>query len=179
MRFYIDSDNEGRDISGANFSDCHKYRFTLWRRWNFGSDPRTVMFIGLNPSTATHIENDPTVTRCINFAKLWGYDQMAMMNAYAYRSTDPKKLDQVDDPVGFIDNDRALKHMSEGSEMVIAAWGANCSEFRQKEICKLLGRQLYCLGKTKRGFPKHPLYLRADTQPEPFYIPIGEFQCQN
>jgi hypothetical protein len=84
--------------SGAEFSECQQYRYTLWRTWDSQAD--RVMFIGLNPSTADETEDDPTIRRCIRFAKDWGYGGILMMNAYAYRSTAPRGLKQVTDPIG-------------------------------------------------------------------------------
>lgn len=75
---------------GAKFSDCRKYRYTLWRIWN-ESEP-CVMFIGHNPSTADEKEDDPTIRRCINYSRDWGYGGLYMVNLFAYRATDPKDL---------------------------------------------------------------------------------------
>ena len=90
-------------FKGAIISDCQKYRYALWRNWDLSKDK--VMFIGLNPSTADHIEDDPTIRRCIGFAKSWGYGGLYMMNLFSYRTSNPSKLKNVKDPIGNPDND--------------------------------------------------------------------------
>ena len=74
----------------AKFSACRKYRYALWRNWD-GSKPY-AMIIGLNPSTADENENDPTITRCINFAKSWGYGGVCVTNLFAYCATVPSDM---------------------------------------------------------------------------------------
>ena len=76
--------------SGAVFSDCRKYRYTLWRIWD-GNKP-LVMIIGLNPSTADETSNDPTITRCKNFARSWGYGGVLVANLFGCRATSPNEL---------------------------------------------------------------------------------------
>lgn len=152
--------------TGALFSPCRRWRYLLWRRWN--RDREICAFIGLNPSTADETEDDPTVRRCIRFAKDWGFGSLWMLNAYAFRATDPKVMKaQGVNALGPLNNEyiaQAAKH----AFMVIAAWGADCDELRERDI-KLsfegMGKRLYCLGHTQGGHPKHPLYLRADTEP--------------
>src|SRR5262245_8110763 len=95
----------GHATAGAVFSDCQRYRYQLWRRWREGG--RRLVFIGLNPSTATHERDDPTVRRCIRFAKRDRFAAMVMLNIYAWRSTDPAKLLHTPDPVG-PDNDATI-----------------------------------------------------------------------
>ena len=85
--------------TGAIFSGCRTYRYTLWRSWD--RDKGDVMFIGLNPSTADETLNDPTVRRCINYAKSWGYGGIYMANMFAFRATDPKEMKQAKDPIGY------------------------------------------------------------------------------
>lgn len=155
------------DSRGAEFSECRTYRYSLWRRWRWDGNASQVMFIGLNPSTADEIENDPTIRRCIGFAKSWGYSSLLMMNAYAFRATDPKEMKSAIDPIG-PGNDEAFLVRRDQCGLIIAAWGVHCSSEREAAICRLIGRDVHCLGKTKDGRPKHPLYLRADTKPELF-----------
>lgn len=76
-------------IKDTIFSPCREYRYTLYREWMPGD--KVVQFIGLNPSTADEVKNDPTVTRCINYAKAWGYTGMYMTNIFAFRETDPNE----------------------------------------------------------------------------------------
>jgi hypothetical protein len=81
----------GDDLGmGAEFSDCGTYRYALWRTWN-ALQPG-VLFVGLNPSTADATTDDPTIRRCIGFAKRWGYGGITMANVFAYRATDPREM---------------------------------------------------------------------------------------
>ena len=82
----------------AKFSACRKYRYALWRTWD-ESKPY-VMIIGLNPSTADENKNDPTITRCINFAKSWGYGGVCVTNLFAFRATVPSDMKTSNDPIG-------------------------------------------------------------------------------
>ncbi len=148
-------------INSAQFSKCRQYRYTVTREWNTG-DSQRVAFIGLNPSTADAETDDPTIRRCIQFAKNWGYSGMIMINLFAYRSTDPKKLISVDDPVGPNNNYWLIKLASEAS-CTVAAWGGggdiNNRGRNVAVILKRAGIDLKCLGTTKNGQPRHPLYL--------------------
>ncbi len=152
--------------SSAIFSPCRKYRYTLTRIWN-GNKP-LASFIGLNPSTADEIKNDPTVTRCINYAKRWGYGGIIMLNIFAFRATVPKMLKSAAEPIGK-DTDVWITAKSQETDLTIACWGTH-GEFmdRGKEVLKLLN-DFKCLGITKHGYPKHPLYLRNDLEPIDFY----------
>lgn len=158
--------------TGASFSECRKYRWTLWRRWD--SDLPPCVFVGLNPSTADESEDDPTIRRCIGFAKSWNLGGLIMLNAFGYRATQPKDMKAAYDPIG-VDNDMAIKLTTQqtidAGGIVIAAWGSHCDEKRESEVCRLIDREIHCLGRTKAGRPKHPLYLRADTKPELFWQP--------
>lgn len=156
------------DDKGAEFSPCRTWRYALWREWDFGSRCNRVAFVGLNPSTADETADDPTIRRCIRFAKDWGYDGLVMLNAYGFRATDPADLKAAADPVG-PGNDEAIARLGRTVEMVVAAWGVHCSTAREQEICKIIGRTIHCLGFTKDGRPKHPLYLRADSKPVVFH----------
>lgn len=164
--------NKEQNGSGANFSNCRRYRWDLWRCWD-NESPKCV-FIGLNPSTADETQNDPTVTRCIQFAKRLGMGGLIMLNTYAYRATKPADMIAQADPIG-TGNAKALKknsqHAFDNGGIIIAAWGSHCSEERERAVCKLINRQIYCLGKTKHGRPRHPLYLRSDTKLEVFWQP--------
>ena len=151
--------------SNAIFSECKKYRYALWRIWDYSKD--IVTFICLNPSTADQVNNDPTVIRCINYAQDWDYGGMYMMNLFAYRATKSKDMMMAIDPVGPA-NDRWLKEIGHKSSIVIAAWGV-CGGYRDRdrEVIKLIGN-LYCLILTKEKYPGHPLYLKGDLRPKVF-----------
>ena len=160
----------------ADFDAAGLYRYGLWRTWNWeydgGGDNRIgrhCTFIMLNPSTATVFENDPTIRRCIGFAKSWGYEALTIGNLFAYRSTSQKKLSKVSDPVG-PSNDESILSLCKEAQIVIAAWGNEGKLYgRDKAVLKLLngeGVVLHHLGQNRRGEPKHPLYLPGDLQPQ-------------
>ncbi len=154
-------------VGDATFSSCRRYRYSLERRWDKGLP--TVMFIGLNPSTADETVDDPTIRRCIGFAINWGYGSLIMTNLFGLRSTDPRGLLNVKDPIGRC-NDMWLDRAYSTSDLVVAAWGAKGHLFeRDLQVSKRL-EDLHCLGTTKGGHPKHPLYLRSDIQPRRFCI---------
>jgi hypothetical protein len=156
---------QGTITAGAFLSPCRIYRYVLWRRWD--AKRPSVMFVGLNPSTADETEDDPTIRRCVGFAKAWGYGGIAMLNLFAYRSTDPAALKRVSDPIGPHNNDHLIIEEVNCAK-VIAAWGVHGTlHGRDRQVCAML-TQLWCLGTTKSGHPKHPLYLRSDTQPVSF-----------
>ena len=117
--------------------------------------------------------DDPTIRRCLRFARDWGYGGLLMMNAFAFRATNPKALKTAADPVG-PGNNEAFGYRRSQVGIIVAAWGVNCPIEREQEVCQAIGRTIYCLGKTKAGRPKHPLYLRADTKPELFWSPQKE-----
>lgn len=152
----------------ATFSPCRKYRYTLLRSWN--GDLGQVAFIGLNPSTADENIDDPTIRRCIGFSKAWGFGSLMMLNLFAYRSTNPKGLLSVVDPVGEC-NDEAIASEASGADLVICAWGTHGKLLsRDKAVVRIieLRKPLLCLGVTQCGRPKHPLYLSSKSTPIPF-----------
>ena len=152
----------------AEFSDCRKYRYTLTRYWD-ETKPYAV-FICLNPSTADETKDDPTVRRCINFSKAWGYGGFVMLNLFSFRATDPKVMKAEYEPIGK-DNDVWIKHMADKAGIVIAAWGMHGAFLRRnEEILEMLNGQLHCLALTKDGHPRHPLYLKKDLKPIPLTI---------
>lgn len=148
------------------FSPCRTYRYALWREWIGGQG--YAMFVGLNPSTADETTDDPTIRRCIAFAKAWGYAGLCMTNLFAFRATDPVDMKAAADPVG-PENDKHLLDLAAGAGVIVAAWGANGThQGRAAEVRKLLPA-LHCLSLTKDGHPGHPLYLRKTLTP----IPLG------
>ena len=148
----------------AHLSRCRRYRYALWRTWD-ASLPR-VMFIGLNPSTADERNDDPTLVRCMNFARDWGYGGVIMANLFAWRATDPAELKRVGEPVGRANN-RWLRRLAQEAGLVVAAWGNDGTYLdRGAQVVAMLG-PLQCLKQNRSGQPAHPLYQRADTQPVP------------
>lgn len=164
------------------FSEDRVYRYQLWREfageflWEGGNKMKDgfVLFIGLNPSTADETKDDPTIRRCIAFAKVWGYGALCMANLFAFRATKPKDMMAADDPIGS-QNDQILINTAKEAGLVICAWG-NGGNFigRGILVCDMLrdeGIQTHHLGLNSDWTPKHPLYLRKDTQPEPYRNP--------
>lgn len=145
----------------AMFSPGRKYRYALWRIWG-SSDKGKVMFIGLNPSTADESLNDPTIRRCIGFAKDWGYGGMFMCNLFSYVSTDPKALITSGEPLDI--NNYWLEKIAECCDKVVFAWGAfKMHKERMLQVAEMFP-EAYCIGKSKEGFPKHPLYLAKNSE---------------
>ena len=151
--------------------DSKTYRYQFSCEWGDGG--RYVTFIMLNPSIGNQDQPDPTLRKCISYAKKWGYDGIKVANLFAYISTDPSRLREVDDPIG-PDNDRHILEMMKDSEQVIVAWGAGIPRphgiQRIQEVLHLLREQdSYCLERTVDGkYPKHPLFLRGDLVPTVF-----------
>ncbi|MCK5296950.1 MAG: DUF1643 domain-containing protein [Alphaproteobacteria bacterium] len=149
-------------IKNAELSKCREYRYALWRTW----DERKpyALIVGLNPSKANETEDDPTINRCINYAKEWGYGGLCMANLFAYRATDPKDLKLASNPIGD-ENDVWLKKLSDGAGVVVAAWGNDGSfNGRSEEIRNMLPN-LHYLKLNESGEPAHPLYLSGDLKP--------------
>lgn len=152
----------------AVISECGTYRYTLDRSWNSFGEGR-VLWIMLNPSTADARLNDPTIRRCINFSERWDFDRLTVVNLFALRSTDPKALLEHLDPVGPL-NDHWIERAAEDTKLIVVAWGAHPVAIgRGQQVVDQLhraGRTPVCLGKTKDGWPRHPLYVRADIVPD-------------
>ena len=157
-------DHDGTAVA----SGCGRYRYELTRRWAVG--PVAVM-VGLNPSTADHEVDDPTTRRCVGFAKAWGCGGLVLVNLFALRSTDPRRLRDHDDPVGAM-NDRFLAAALDaaGDRPVVACWGVRGTlRGRDAEVLALFGdRPVQCFGRTRDGHPRHPLYLPNTTDLSPF-----------
>lgn len=139
----------------AQFSACRKYRYVLWRTWD-KSKPY-ALFIGLNPSTADEYNDDPTIRRCTNYSKGWGYGGLSMVNLFAYIATKPTDMMRASDPIGS-NNDYWIATESKNAGVVIAAWG-NYGDFqnRSSNILRLLP-SIKCLNQNRSGEPTHPLY---------------------
>jgi hypothetical protein len=146
----------------AKFSDCRQYRYALWRIWD-ESKPY-AMFIGLNPSTADETEDDPTIKRCINFAKEWGYGGLCMANLFAYRATDPSNMFAAQNPIG-PQNDFWLENLTKEAGIIVAAWGNDGSHLGRSKAVLALIPNLHCLKVNKSGEPAHPLYQPGTATP--------------
>lgn len=150
----------------AIFSEDRVFRYELLRIWD-SIKPR-VLFIGLNPSIADENYDDNTIKRCLTFADSWGFGSIGMVNLFGFMATKPKDMMAAVDPIG-PEWDLALARAFPHASMVIAAWGAGGAYRGRGEWVRMmlneLGVQLYHLGLTGGGFPRHPLFLRADTQP--------------
>lgn len=148
------------------------YRYTLWREWDTSqviNNGRFLQIIGLNPSTATEVLDDPTIRRCIDFAKRWGFSALCMTNIFAYRATLPEVMKAQPDPVGCL-NDHWLCRIASHAGMTLAAWGDHGDHGgRSKAVVAMLrqrGVSLYALALTKRKrLPRHPLYIKAEAVP--------------
>lgn len=159
----------GHSASGAVFSHDRRHRYLLWRTWDARLSLLNV--IGLNPSTADETQDDPTIRRCIRFARDWGHGGLVMTNIFGFRSTDPAGLLAVPDPIGE-GNDSAIRWAAAQSGKVLAAWGCHGSLLgRGAAVVRLLaGVPVLCLARNRDGSPKHPLYVRADAQPIPLEV---------
>ena len=152
----------------AIFSDDRRYRYLLTRR--VGTSQSRVLFIMLNPSQADEVRNDPTIRRCIGFARDWGFGLLEVVNLFALMSTNPKTLLDVEDPVG-PDNDATIQAALQRADKVILAWGNHGSRHgeRAAHVTKMAldVSTPHHLGLTKLGFPGHPLLLPKNTVPSP------------
>lgn len=149
----------------AVFSDDRVYRYELRREWGPGP---TLAFIGLNPSTADETLDDPTIRRCIGFAKREGCGSMVMVNLFAYRATDPRQMKAALHPVG-PENDKHIVQATRTARAIVAAWGVHGSYLaRDYDVLSILPFPADALGITKGGYPRHPLYVRADAPLVPY-----------
>lgn len=154
--------------TGAEFDATGHYRYLLWRSWD--EQAARVGFVMLNPSRADAVVNDPTIRRCLGFARSWGFGGLDVVNLFAYCATQPKELRQVADPVGR-ENDRYLAALTQRVDQIVLAWGNGGGlQSRDRAVMSLWGDHIpiYCLGVTKRGQPQHPLYMRCDVQRVPW-----------
>lgn len=154
--------------SRALISPCGAYRYRLEREWD--SELPKVAFIMLNPSTADAEKDDPTIRRCIGFAKSWGFGGLIVGNLFALRSTDPAALYSHPDPVG-PDNDACLRGIASCAEQVVCAWGTHGAlNGRGLAVGEMLNSaNLAALKLTADGHPGHPLYIAGDTQPRAWF----------
>ena len=145
----------------AIISECEKYRYVLRRG---PENVRTMLWVMLNPSTADATQDDPTINKCVQFSKRNGRDAIAVVNLYAFRSTDPNILGRTPYFVG-PDNDRHIDKVCGESwvDSCVIAWGAHrIADYRQMRVIEILDNHFInplCLGQTKGGYPRHPLYV--------------------
>ena len=146
--------------NGAKFSECGKHRLMLWRIWD--DEKPKVMFIGLNPSTANALNDDPTIRRVKSMAKSWGFGGVYMMNLFTFISTDPKKLNIKYGNVP--ESESCLIEASNKCTKIIFAWG-NFDVFGRDLEIKKMYTYAEALHINKNGSPKHPLYVRSNIVP--------------
>jgi hypothetical protein len=158
-------------IRAAVLSDDRFYRYWLTRIWDV--ELPVLVFVMLNPSVADHEIDDPTIRRCISFAKREGYGGIIVVNMFAYRATAPTAMMLAPDPVG-PENDMHLIQVFNKHKIAVAAWGAHgAHRGRDREvtsIAELCGVKLFCLGTTAEGQPRHPVRLAANEPLIPFEI---------
>lgn len=158
--------------SGATLSPCGKYRYRLDRFW---SGEHALPFIMLNPSTADASQDDPTIRRCMGFARDRGFGGIIVTNLFAYRATSPNDMRAEHFPVGVFNDDYLTGLMNWAARAdvpVVAAWGAHGGFRRRDEqvlsLARFIGCRMVCLGTTAAGHPRHPLYVKGDQPFEPF-----------
>jgi hypothetical protein len=157
----------------ALFSRDGCYRYVLRRDISpllIGESRRGKLnVIGLNPSTADQSQDDPTVRRCVGFARSWGFETLTLTNVFAWRATNPRLLEGVMDAVG-PDNDQHIVEQALEATMVLAAWSGKAGARGLTVAANLerFGIRLWCLGLTLDGSPRHPLYMPAEAQPRRF-----------
>ncbi|WP_091226480.1 DUF1643 domain-containing protein [Fontibacillus panacisegetis] len=149
---------------GAVIDPTGIYRYSLWRIWDVKLP--VILFIMINPSTADTHEDDPTIRRCVGFAKKWGYGALEVRNLFAYRATDPRELKFCSDPVG-PENNRHILESAEVAHKIVVAWGTKGSyKGRDREVIDLIAKyKPVSLDITAGGHPKHPLYIASNQQP--------------
>ena len=161
---------------GAIFDVNGRYRYSLWRAWS--AYHTRIVFVLLNPSTADEQKNDPTIRRCMGFARAWNFGSMEVVNLFAYRATDYRELFKVNDPLGE-ENNRFLMQAVERCSTVALGWGTRGTLLdRDRQVISLLAgrKDVHCLGITKNGQPRHPLYVKGDTTLVPFIAPGNAVQ---
>jgi hypothetical protein len=163
------SHTKGDAPSTAVYSDCETYRYSLTRIWD--PDGQKVMFVMLNPSTATEVQNDPTIERCERRARTLGFGGFRATNIFAIRATDPRVMRAAKDPEG-PENEAAILSGAEWADQIICAWGTHGAHLGQgariEAALRATGRPLHHLGLSKHGHPKHPLYIAYSQQPQPW-----------
>lgn len=159
---------KGDAVSEAVYSDCETYRYLLTRVWSPG---KRALFVMLNPSTATEVQNDPTVERCERRARALGYGAFRVTNIFAFRATDPRRMRASADPVGNA-NDAAILDSVGWADRIVCAWGNHGLHLNRgaqvEAMLRQTGAPLFTLGLTGHGQPRHPLYVGYDQLPQPW-----------
>lgn len=156
---------------GAIFSPDRRYRYRLWRSW--GDRDNRCVWVMVNPSTADETVPDQTITKCIGFAKKWGFTAIDVVNLFAFVSTDVRGLLEAGDPVG-PDNDATIDEALTGARRIVLAWGSHApvrSLIRTRETFRTFNGLTGTLGRNSDGSPRHPLMLAYDTPFEPLGAP--------
>ncbi len=163
--------------NGAVFDRSGRYRYKLWRQWD-DALPHTA-FLMLNPSKADAEKNDQTIRTCIGMAARFGFGSLEVVNLFAFCATYPEELRAAKNPVGKL-NDRYIVDAVSKADRIILAWGNHGDILgRSKEVLDLLSPyrlNLVCLGTTKSGQPRHPLYVPATTLLRPYFNCVDESQ---
>jgi hypothetical protein len=169
---------EGTVKKSAQLSPCRRHRYSLSRVWD-KSLPAFIV-IGLNPSTADETLDDPTIRRCVNFAKREGCGSLIMVNLFSYRSASPKALEcttleAVSNPINIRVVTETVEREAKKGGIVVCAWGVGGALHGYGDWFKILlgAYALKCLGHTKEGHPRHPLYVKAD-QPLERWAPFSQ-----
>lgn len=172
--------------SYANISACWKYRYSLEREWRGSHDPKNwrwlggkdangepygepkdCVFVMLNPSTADDSIDDPTIRRCVGFARSWNFERLTVVNLYAYRATKPADLFAFEKAGGDVIGDNNLeiiRDVAQRSGLIVCAWGANADAYHAEEVRGWMhGKPHFALGFTKEGHPRHPLYAPSNS----------------
>lgn len=159
-----------------------QYRYALGWRWDLAR--RVLVWMMLNPSTATHLELDPTLRACVEFTRRWGYGGMIVLNAYGWRATDPKLLPRIDGrpstrAIG-PQNDIVIGSIIGAGHDVVVGWGKHCAMARARDVHRMLRAaqrrggppfRIDCIGTNGDGSPRHPLYIARTTERRPWSPP--------
>lgn len=154
----------------AVISKCGEYRYRLTRYWGPGA---MLPFVMLNPSTADANIDDPTIRRCMGFAKRSGAGGIVVSNLYAFRATSPDDMMDAIEPTGPL-NESYLRQIAVEAVAVhfpiVCSWGTHGRDAAvwATQLFQHEGAQLVCLGKTKDGHPRHPLYVKGDQPLVPY-----------
>lgn len=157
--------------SSAVLSPCGRYRYRLERRWTPGP---ALLWVMLNPSTADASADDNTIRRVVTFTRREGFGAVVVVNLFGRRATDPECLRDFGDQIG-PDNDWHVMREACDAGKVIVAWGGTDAprypDRIRRTVDLLKPRELWCLGTTANGSPRHPLYVRGGAPLVPWRMP--------